>query len=96
MPPIIPSAGTPTYNPANEIVKPVQTGLVNGTTPIFYYYNDTYAGTTTPLAQPVNINQIKFVKINLVLLKQGEDVTGPTFTVDSGTAVRNLKTNLGN
>ena len=93
---VAPGGGSPTYNLSTEVVRPVQTGLANGSIPAFYYFNDTYAGTTTPLVQPVNINQIKFVKINLVLFKQDVNNATTTFTVNAGTTIRNLKTNLGN
>jgi type II secretory pathway pseudopilin PulG len=93
---VAPGGGSPTYNLSTEVVRPVQIGLANGSVPAFYYFNDTYAGTTTPLVQPVNINQIKFVKINLVLLKQDTGGTASTFTVNAGTTIRNLKINLGN
>lgn len=93
---ITPTGNPPTYNLASEIVKPIQKGLANKNTPVFYYFNDSYAGTSSPLVQPVNINQVKFVKINLILLKQDVKNATTTFTVSSGTTVRNLKTNLGN
>jgi prepilin-type N-terminal cleavage/methylation domain-containing protein len=85
-----------TYNPASETVTTVQNDLGNGATPVFYYYDGDYDGTTeTPLAQPVNINQIKYVKINLMIINRGGQTNTRTYNVTAGAAVRNLKTNLG-
>jgi prepilin-type N-terminal cleavage/methylation domain-containing protein len=85
-----------TYNPANETLTLIQNDLGNGATPVFYYYDGNYDGTTeTPLTQPVNLNQIKYVKINLMIINRGGQTNSRTYTVTAGAAVRNLKTNLG-
>lgn len=93
---IIPSGNPLSYNLNSEIVKPVQTALANGNTPIFYYYDEAFSGTNTPLIQPINLNRVKFVKINLILLKQDVKNATSTFSVSAGGTIRNLKTNLGN
>lgn len=93
---VTPSGNPPTYNIASEVIRPVQTGVINGGTPIFYYYPDTFGGTTTALSQPVNVNQVKFVEMNLNVLKQNGSATSSSFTVSAGTTIRNLKSNLGN
>jgi len=95
---VVTPSGTPaTYNTANEKVSAVLDKVTNGTTtPIFYYYDGDYAGTGSALTQPVNVNDVKFVQLNLLIQKQ--DLTGSTstFTVNDGATLRNLKTNLGN
>ncbi|MDE2030773.1 MAG: prepilin-type N-terminal cleavage/methylation domain-containing protein [Patescibacteria group bacterium] len=89
--------GSPlSYNTNNEIITPIFSSLSLGTNPLFYYYDGNYDGSTNPLAQPVNINQIKFVKINLIVLKQDTLNSTNTTTINAGAAMRNLKTNLGN
>jgi len=93
---VIPTGSPLTYNLGTETVKPVQTNLANGATPIFYYYDDTYSGTSNPLVQPVNLTQVKFAKINLIIKKQNTVTDTSTFTIDGGAAIRSLKTNLGN
>lgn len=91
--------GSPlTYNLAGEVVESVQNNVVNGTTntPVFYYYDGNYNGSGNPITQPVNVNQIKFIKINLIVLKQPGISTTTTFIFNTGVAIRNLKNNLGN
>lgn len=94
---IVEPTGSPlTYNLASEKVTTAQVDLVNGLTPVFYYYNGDYNGNTTALSQPVNINQVKFVRINLIILKKVSQGSASNFTVSSGASIRNLKNNLGN
>ncbi len=92
---VVPTGNPPTYNLATEVITTVQANLANGATPVFYYYTGIYDGTTSPLAQPVNLTQVKFVKINLIIKKQDSATDASTFTVDGGAAIRSLKTNLG-
>ncbi len=93
---VVPTGNPLTYNLTGETTKPVQTALANGNTPVFFYYNENYGGTSTPLSQPVNVNQVRFVKLNLILLKQDVKGASTTFVVNAGASIRNLKTNLGN
>lgn len=94
---IIEPSGTPlSYSSLNEKVVTVTNDLQNGDTPLFYYYDSDYNGDSYPLIQPVNINLIRYVKINMIILKQTEEYSNNTFTVNSGAAIRNLKTNLEN
>jgi|SRR5579872_1017249 len=84
------------YNPANEIVTVVQNDLANGAAPIFYYYNGSFDGSETPLTQPINVTQVRFVKISLIVTNKAGVTNTNTFTVSGGAAIRNLKDNLGN
>lgn len=86
------------YNPATEQVVLVQSDLANGTSPVFYYYNDSYTGSSTQaaLSQPINIPQVKYIKINLQLTNVAGGTKKGVYTVSSGASFRNLKTNLGN
>lgn len=92
----IPTGSPKTYNLSTETVLPVVTNIAATTSSIFYYYDGNYDGTSTPLTQPVNVNQIKFVKMNLTITKQDARNSTSTFSVIAGGAIRNLKTNLGN
>lgn len=92
---ITPSGSPLSYNSASEKIIAVQSNLANNTTPLFYYYNGDYNGEGSPLSQPVNINQIRFVKINLIVYSKTQNDIA-TFNVSSGTAVRSIKSNLGN
>jgi prepilin-type N-terminal cleavage/methylation domain-containing protein len=93
---VTPTGAPLTYNTASETIVPIQYDVANTTTPAFYYHDGNYAGTSTPLAQPVNINLIKFIRMNLILLSQTERNSTTTFTLSAGGSVRALKNNLGN
>ena len=89
---VVPTGNPLTYNLASEVVMPVQFNLTNNVSnPVFYYYDGDYDSNAAPLIEPININQAKFIEINLVILG-----TAGAHTISSGVAVRNLKTNLGN
>lgn len=83
----IPTGSPLIYNLNTEKITAVQNNMISTTTPIFYYYDGNYTGSSTPLIQPINANQVKYVKINLNLDKEN---------ISAGASIRNLKTNLGN
>jgi prepilin-type N-terminal cleavage/methylation domain-containing protein len=91
-----PSGSPATYNVANEKTATVIQNIQNGSTPGFYYYDGTYAGTGSALAQPINVTMPKYAIMNLLVLKQDTPGSTATFTIQDGAAMRNLKTNLGN
>jgi len=94
---VVVPTGTPlTYNLASEVVKPVQIDVSNGANPIFTYFNGDYSGIESPLTQPVNINNVKYIKMTLIILKNTVKDSNSTFSVSAGGVIRNLKTNLGN
>ena len=84
------------YNPATEVITPVLNNLLNGTDPVFYYYDGSYdnAENTTPMVQPVNVNQVKFVKINLKIQSQMTKQSTSIFSLSVGGAIRVLKNNF--
>jgi prepilin-type N-terminal cleavage/methylation domain-containing protein len=90
-------AGTPlSYSGQPEKITPLTTQMSMGANPLFYYYDGTYNGSGSSLVQPVNINVIRFVKLNLTVLKDVVPNSNSTFSVSAGASIRNLKTNLGN
>ncbi|MEK7659018.1 MAG: prepilin-type N-terminal cleavage/methylation domain-containing protein [Patescibacteria group bacterium] len=93
---IIPTGSPLTYNVSSEILKIAQSGVANGSNPLFYYYDGNYNGSTNALSQPINVNLVKFVKINLMILKEVKAQDTSVFSISAGAAIRNLKTNLGN
>lgn len=93
---VVPSGSPLTYNLSSESVKPVQEGLSNGESPIFYYYDSNYDGNTDALVQPINLNQVRFVKINLIVLNQITASDTSTFSTVAGATIRSVKNNLGN
>jgi prepilin-type N-terminal cleavage/methylation domain-containing protein len=92
-----PSGSPSTYNTANEHIKSIVSNVSGvGTSTIFYYYTGTYGGTSTPLSQPVNLNQVTYIQMKFAV--QLKEIRGSTATssISTGAAIRNLKTNLGN
>jgi len=94
------------YAVNTEVVKPILTGIANGSstpvdsafaTPAFYYYSDAYDGSGTSLSQPItDTSLIKFVGINLLVLNKITPQDTSAFDITGGAAIRSLKTNLGN
>lgn len=89
-------SGSPLAYTGTEVITTITKDLSLGSNPLFTYYDGDYDGTTNPLTQPVNVTQVKFVKINLTVLRQTIQNSSNTFTVSAGASFRNLKTNLGN
>lgn len=90
---IVPSGSPLTYN-GTETVTPLLTSLA--TTTIFSYFDGNFGGMSTPLSQPVNVNNVKFVQLNLLMKDQSTRNSTSTFLVTGGAVMRNLKINLGN
>lgn len=93
---VIPTGSPLAYNLGSEVITTVQNNVVNGSIPVFYYYDGNYDGSTDALAQPVNVTTVTFVKINLTILKQTTATSTSAFTINTGVGIRSLKTNLGN
>lgn len=91
---IVPTGSPLSYNGTETITK-VENNIGNGSTPLFYYYDGNYDGSTSPLAQPVNLNNIRFIKINMLISNPAGTQSNDTFPISAGAALRNLKTNLG-
>ncbi|HVY67515.1 MAG TPA: hypothetical protein VHA30_01295 [Patescibacteria group bacterium] len=85
------------YNTSTEKTVLVQKDLANGGSPVFYYYDGSYTGAAgqNPLVQPVNVTQVKFVKISLQIYNKAGMQNTNAYTVTAGAAIRNIKTNLG-
>lgn len=90
---IKPSGTSLSYNPANEQVITLISDINNGITPIFEYFDSTYAGTTTALIQPVQITKIRMIRITLKIEKDPNKSLGPLI-VETQVFLRNLKDNL--
>lgn len=91
---VIKPTGSPlTYIAGNASTSILVYNVVNASsTPIFLYYDGTYAGTTTALTQPVNISVIRLVKITLVVDADSKRSPNPT-TISEQVSVRSLKDN---
>ncbi|MBL8031269.1 MAG: prepilin-type N-terminal cleavage/methylation domain-containing protein [Candidatus Doudnabacteria bacterium] len=92
---VVPAGSPLSYNLASETVRVVQNNLSAGSTPIFYYYDDTYDGITgAPLVQPVNKTAIRFVKVVLPIANKAGVQNTNSYSVTAMATIRSLKTNL--
>lgn len=91
---VVPTGNPLTYNLSSETVRLIQSDLRNESTPLFYYYNGEYDGSGEYLSQPVNINQVRFVKINLIVLNQTTQNNDSVFNVSGGATIRSIKDNI--
>ncbi len=94
---IVKQSGTPAVYTGTETYTVVQRDVANGATPLFYYYDENFDDSAdTALTQPVNIATITYIKLNLLVYKKTSVPNQtPTYTVTAGSALRGLKTNLG-
>jgi len=91
---VIKPSGSPlTYNPANEQISTLVHDIMSTSSPIFEYFDNNYAGTTTPLVQPVTITLIRLVRITIPIEKDVNKSPLPII-VQSQVMLRNLKDNL--
>ena len=91
---LAPTGNPLTYVDANEKLTTVVSNAVSSSTvPIFQYYSSSYAGTSTPLVQPVNISSVRLVKITVIIEKDPNKSPVP-IVVTSQVSLRNLKDNL--
>lgn len=91
---IKPTGSPSVYNPASEVISTLAYNIKNGTSvALFEYFDSTYAGTSSPLTQPVTVTNIHLVRINLMIDADANRSPIPrTFT--SQVHLRNLKDNL--
>lgn len=91
---VLAAGAPPSYNLGAETITTVMNDVTNAsTTPLFDYFDKNYAGTTTPLAIPVNIASIRLVRLTV---KVDKDINRSpvTMTFTSSASLRNLKDNL--
>ncbi len=91
---IVPTGSPLTYNSASEVVTTIiKSVIASSTLPLFQYYSSTYAGTSTPLTQPVDIPAVRLVKIS-VIIDANPNKSPAQLVVTSQVMIRNLKDNL--
>jgi prepilin-type N-terminal cleavage/methylation domain-containing protein len=95
---VVKPTGSPlAYNLGSETSSVVQKNVANGAIPLFYYYNDSYDGTSDIfLTQPVNVTDVRMVKLNLRVYNKAGKTNTNYYTVTASGTIRGLKTNLGN
>lgn len=82
------------YNTANEkITTSISNVVSSSTAPLFQYYSSYFAGTSSPLSFPVNINEIRMVKMYVIIDKDSNKSPNP-LKVETKVNIRNLKDNL--
>lgn len=86
--------GTPlAYVPASEVITTVVNDVANGTSSIFFYYDQNYSSVSgTPMSAPINIPSVRMVGIKL-MLEEKPNVAPVPFNIESKVEIRNLKSN---
>ena len=91
---IVPTGSPLTYNSNQEKFFYLAYNIKNGTSsPLFEYFDNTYAGTSSPLTQPVTVSKVRLVKINLLIDADPNRSPLPRLYT-SQVMLRNLKDNL--
>ena len=80
------------YTTSTEVITDIVHDVANGTTSIFYYYDSNFSGSQNALTEPINIAQIRMVKISLKL-EENPNLSPVPFYIESKIMVRNLKDN---
>jgi prepilin-type N-terminal cleavage/methylation domain-containing protein len=81
------------YANANQELATMVQNIAPTTTPLFTYYDSSYAGTTTPLVQPVTTTAVRLIRVALPV--DPNSARSPVFqTYTTQVSVRNLKDNL--
>lgn len=89
---IKPSGNPLAYNTANETTSTAAESVGASSGTLFLYYDQNYTGTSTPLAQPVNVTNVRVVGIQFYLDRN--PILSPTALFLQGKSeIRNLKNN---
>lgn len=92
---IIKPTGNPLMYTGAETVSVVQNYVANAAVPLFYYYDGTHTGATDNfLPQPVNVTDVRYVRMNLLVSRRAGVINTSFYTVTAGSTFRNLKSNL--
>ncbi len=86
---IKPSGNPLSYNVGSEVITTLVHDLTAGQQP-FTYYNETYNGTGGALAQPVNVLDVRLVKVKLNIDQKANRSPEP-LTEETQVEIRNLK-----
>lgn len=91
---IHPSGNPLAYNAQEEAITEIAHYVINtaGGTPLFSYYNNTYTGENDPLEEPLDITEIRAIRIQLDV-EENPGKSPVPFHAESLVHVRNLKDN---
>lgn len=81
----------PNYTGA-ETITVIVSNIVNNIDPVFEYYDENFTGTEASLALPADVNEVKLVKIILVI-DENQNLEPPPLTIETNVQPRNLKEN---
>lgn len=90
---IIKPSGNPLqYSAQNETTQDIAHDVANTSTtlPLFLYYSSSFAGTGTPLAQPVSTTAITLIKTQLEIEKNPDKSPVPV-RIEGSASIRSLK-----
>lgn len=91
---IVKPSGNPlAYDSEEEMISIVADNIANTGTPVFSYYDSDYDGTTDPLSEPINVSDVRLIKIMLIIDRDNSSPPGP-ITLTTQVSLRNLKDNL--
>ncbi len=66
---VTPATGQPyVYLDANEKLEYAVSSLVATTTPLFTFYDENYAGTSTPMTEPIRISDVSLIRVTLPIM----------------------------
>jgi type II secretory pathway component PulJ len=84
--------GTPAvYDLDTEVVRSIVNHIDTATTtPMFTYYNESFAGTSSPLTIPVSAIEVRFIEI-MLLIDFNPGLSPDAMQVTGRVAIRNLK-----
>jgi prepilin-type N-terminal cleavage/methylation domain-containing protein len=92
---IQPSGSPVSYPSGSEKVTIIVSDVVNGTNPLFYYYNGDWPAdvVNNPLLPASRLLSTRYVRAE-VAVRVGDSTQSPTVQVSSGAMLRGLKTNM--
>ncbi|MDO8492138.1 MAG: prepilin-type N-terminal cleavage/methylation domain-containing protein [bacterium] len=90
---ILKPSGNPLQYVGASTTSIVMSNITTGTTLIFQYYDKNYDGNTAALSEPVNVDNVRLVKVTVTLDVDPNKSPIP-ITASSQTSLRNLKDNL--
>jgi len=91
---IKPTGPTFIYLPANETFSTLAINVKNSdSSPLFEYYDNSYDGTSAPLPQPLVLNDVRLIRIN-ILIEADPNRSPQPLLYTSQITLRNLKDNL--
>ena len=87
-----PTSSPPTYDLSDEVVMEIMHDVANGTSSVFSYYDDNYAGSGLPKSYPVNVTNVRMVGISLKM-DENPQITPAPFYIESKAMLRSYKNN---